>query len=180
MSAPNIGIKRRLALSVLKSPRTPTAPAAAYAWRSTRGLSTSAAKKGCCAQGVLLDRNGFPEARRKTRSFLIPSDARPRLVLVVKHLEEFRSEGKTLVWFDDWPVWPSGQRMHILERFLSSYWEHRPLIQVPAFLFSQDKYEVLVSFVTLGSLLLWDIHVVGRKARRLLFRSHDEVTRVAA
>lgn len=65
--------------------------------------------------------------------------------------------------------------MHIFERFLASYGETRQLIEAPAFLFAEHEYEDLVSFVTLGILFLWDVHVVGTKARRLLFYSHDEV-----
>jgi hypothetical protein len=55
------------------------------------------------------------------------------------------------VWFDDWSVWPSGQRMHIFERFLASYGHRSPLIDALAFLFAPDEYEDLVSFVTIGA-----------------------------
>jgi hypothetical protein len=118
--------------------------------------------------------SGFPEAEGRTPPFPIPTDAGRRVSLVAEHLEEFRSEGETLVWFDDWAVWPSGQRMHVFERFLASYGERRALIDVPAFVFSRQEYEDLVSFVTLGVLFLWDVRVVSAKARRLLFYSHDE------
>jgi hypothetical protein len=53
-------------------------------------------------------------------------------------------------------------------------------MEVPAFVFSGDEFEDLVSFVTLGVFFLWDIHVVGAKGRRILFYSHDEVGWVAA
>jgi len=135
----------------------------------------SEAKKWCQSQGATLGHSEFPEAHGKTKSFLIPPDAGQRVALVAEHLERFRGKGKTLVWFNDWAVWPSGQRMHIFERFLASYGETRPLIEASAFLFEQQEYEDLVSFVTLGVLFLWDVHVVGTKAHRLLFYSHDEV-----
>ena len=96
------------------------------------------------------------------------------MTMAAEHLKAF-GNGKTLVWFDDWAVWPSGQRMHIFERFLASYGETRPLIEAPAFLFAEQEYEDLVSFVTLGVLFLWDVHVVSTKGRRQLFYSHDEV-----
>jgi len=101
-------------------------------------------------------------------------DSGQRVALAADHLKAF-ANAETLVWFDDWAVWPSGQRMHIYERFLASYGETRPLIEVPAFLFVEQEYEDLVSFVTLGVLFLWDVHVVGAKAGRQLFYSHDEV-----
>ena len=140
-----------------------------------RTLSASDAKTWCQAQGAVFGTDGFPAARRKTKSFRIPDDAGRRVALAAGHLEGFRGKGHTLIWFDDWGVWPSGQRMHIFERFLASYGEQRPLIETPAFLFSQNEYEDLVSFVTLGVLFLWDVHVVGARARTLLFYSHDEI-----
>jgi hypothetical protein len=139
-----------------------------------RALTKSEAKKWCPTQGATLGSNGFPDAKGKTKSFVIPTDAGQRVALAAEHLVGFRN-GKTLVWFDDWAVWPSGQRMHIFERFLASYGETRPLIEASAFLFAEQEFEDLVSFVTLGVLFLWDVHVVTAKARRLLFYSHDEV-----
>jgi hypothetical protein len=140
-----------------------------------RTLTHSEAQEWCRAQGAALGHRGFPNAKGQPTSFVIPIDAGQRVALVAEHLEGFRRDGNTLVWFDDWEVWPSGQRMHIFERFLASYGETRHLTEVPAFLFSRNEYEDLVSFVTLGVLFLWDVHVVGTKARRLLFYSHDEV-----
>jgi len=138
-------------------------------------LSSSEAKKWCIAQGARFGTRGFPEAQRSSSSFKIPEDAGRRIALVAEHLRGFHSVGKTLVWFDDWGVWPSGQRIHIFERFLASYGERRPLIEVPAFLFGRQDFEDLISFVTLGVLFLWDVHVIGAKARHLVFYSHDEV-----
>ena len=139
-----------------------------------RTLTKSEAKKWCQTQGATLGRSGLPDAKGKTKSFVIPTDAGKRVTMAADHLKAF-GNGKTLVWFDDWAVWPSGQRMHIFERFLASYGETRPLIEAPAFLFAEQEYEDLVSFVTLGVLFLWDVHVVSTKGRRQLFYSHDEV-----
>jgi hypothetical protein len=139
-----------------------------------RVLTDSEARKWCQAQGATFGGGRFPTATGKTKEFSIPEDAGKRVAMAAEHLDPFRRGGKTLVWFDDWAVWPSGQRMHIFERFLASYGESRPLIEAPAFLFAESEYEDLVSFVTLGILFLWDIHVVSTKARRLVFYSHDE------
>jgi len=139
-----------------------------------RALSNSEAKKWCESQGAVLAASGFSEAKSKTKSFGIPIDTGRRVALAAEHLEHLRGS-TTLVWFNDWAVWPSGQRMHIFERFLASYGENRPLIETPAFLFAEAEDEDLVSFVTLGLLFLWDVHVVNTKARHLLFYSHDEI-----
>ena len=139
-----------------------------------RALSNSQAKKWCQSEGAELGPRGFPKAKHPTNAFVIPSDAGHRVACAAEHLELFRGDG-ALVWFDDWAVWPSGQRMHIFQRFLASYGEERPLIETPAFLFAETEYEDLVSFVTLALLFLWDVHVVSEKAHHLLFYSHDEI-----
>jgi hypothetical protein len=140
-----------------------------------KALSEQKARKWCQMQGASLDKDSFPEARNRVKSFKIPRDAGARVHLVAQHLSDFRSIGKTLVWFDGWGVWPSGERMHIFNRFLASYGKYQPLIEMPAFLFSNIEHEDLISFVTLGVLFLWDVHVIAAKARRLIFYSHDEV-----
>lgn len=140
-----------------------------------QALSASEATEWCQRHGALLGPGGFPKPRGTCEAFTIPSDAGRRVALVAEHLHGFMRSGQTLVWFNDWAVWPSGQRMHIFERFLASYGQQRPLIEAPGFLFSEKEYEDLVSFATLGVLFLWDVHVIATNARRLLFYSHDEV-----
>jgi hypothetical protein len=65
--------------------------------------------------------------------------------------------------------------MHIFERFLASYGHAGLLIDVPAFLFEPAEHEDLVSFVTIGVLFLWDVHLIGEQASPLAFYSHDEL-----
>ena len=80
----------------------------------------------------------------------------------------------SLVWFTEWGVWPSSERPHIFARLRESYGEMRSLSEAPAQVFESHESEDLVSFVTLGVLFLWDVHVVipGRVS---IFYSHDEV-----
>ena len=137
-------------------------------------MQAAAAREWCRSQGAALGRRGFPVASGPSLDFAIPNDAGARVALVAEQVSAM-SGRDVLVWFDDWSVWPSGERMHIFTRFLASYGHHSPLIDVPAFLFATDEYEDMVSFVTIGVLFLWDVHVVGAGAAPLLFYSHDEV-----
>jgi hypothetical protein len=144
-----------------------------------RPQSAREAKEWCEAQGANMGSRGFPSASGTSTTFEIPVDAGRRVALVADHLRHFGDRGDVLVWFNDWMVSPEGQRMHIFERFRASYGEQRPLVEMPAFLSSADEHEDLVSFVTLGVLFLWDVHVVASRAQPLLFYSHDEVGWIA-
>lgn len=72
-----------------------------------------------------------------------------------------------------WGIWPSSERSHIFERFRASYGENRHVSEAPAQVFGSHEREDLLSFVTLGVLFLWDVHVVV-PTKMSLFYSHDE------
>jgi hypothetical protein len=121
-----------------------------------------------------LDAGGLPERSGSAAKFKIPEDVQRRVAVVAGGMREFSGEPLVLVWFDDWSVWPSGQRMHVFDRFRMSYGETRWLIHSPGHVFGEAEIEDAVSFVTLGVLFLWDCYVVTPKGSKLLFFSHDE------
>jgi hypothetical protein len=128
----------------------------------------------CRVNSVTLDNFSRPKANCETQNFDIPSDAGQRVAMVANLFHIFQDEDEFLVWFTEWSVWQSGERMHIFDRFRLSYGEKRPLIDSPAHIFTRAEFEDAVSFVTLGVLFLWDCYVVNRKGDRILFYSHDE------
>ena len=126
-----------------------------------------------------LTRRGLPARSDAESKFELPSDAQRRVFLVKEAMLGFREEKCFLVWFDDWSVWPHGQRMHIFERFRMSYGEVRPLIDSPGHTFCGQEIEDAISFVTVAALFLWDCYVVSPYRKRMLFLSHDEYGRIA-
>jgi len=137
-------------------------------------LSKQEAMLWCQAHHIDLSDRGLPRRSDADLKFQIPPDAQKRVYLVNQAMEAFEDEPLLLVWFDDWSVWPSGQRMHVFERFRMSYGETRRLIDSPAHLFSQTETEDAKSFVTIAVLFLWDSYIVVPNRRKLLYFSHDE------
>lgn len=137
-------------------------------------LSTREAQHWCQAHHIALGDRGLPKLPDTDLKFVIPSDAGKRVYLVGQAVKAFADEPLFLVWFDDWSVWPSGQRMHVFERFRMSYGEARHLIDSPGHLFDQTEIEDAISFVTIAALFLWDCYVVSRSLGKLLYLSHDE------
>jgi hypothetical protein len=123
---------------------------------------------------VALAASGLPELSNAVTRFKIPEDAGKRVYLVSQRMRTFIGEPNYLVLFNDWAVWPSGQRMHIFERLRLSYGEKRPLTQSPGQLFEEGESDDAISFVTLAVLFLWDCYVVTPKCTKFLFFSHDE------
>jgi hypothetical protein len=128
----------------------------------------------CRQHQISLNDFGLPECSDPTAKFEIPVDAQKRVYLVSQSMRAFNGEPLFLVWFNDWGVWPSGQRMHIFERFRMSYGETRLLIDSPGHVFDQGEMDDAISFVTLAVLFLWDCYVATPKRSKLLFFSHDE------
>jgi hypothetical protein len=139
-----------------------------------RVLSPQEAAAWCEAHHVALGLRNLPDRSGADLMFEIPVDPQKRVHLVNQAMEAFRHESLFLVWFDDWSVWPSGQRMHVFDRFRMSYGETRPLIDSPGHLFDGTEIEDGTSFVTIASLFLWDCYVVNPGQSKLLYLSHDE------
>jgi hypothetical protein len=136
-------------------------------------LSAADAKHWCETEGVALDVHGLPECPHAV-GFDIPEDAGRRVYLAGTCMSGFSDEPGLLVWFHDWSVWPSGERMHIFDRFRLSYGDTEWLIDRPARIFEQSEFEDAVSYVTLAVLFLWDCYVVTPGRTKFLFFSHDE------
>ena len=78
-------------------------------------LSPQEAAAWCQAHHVALDHRSLPDRSGADLKFEIPLDAQKRVYLVSQAMEDFRGEPLFLVWFDNWSVWPSGQRMHVFD-----------------------------------------------------------------
>jgi hypothetical protein len=139
-----------------------------------RVLSSQEAAAWCQAHQIALSQWGLPERSDAHLKFGIPEDAGKRVYLVNRAMDAFREESAFLVWFHDWSVWPSNQRMHVFERFRMSYGETRRLIDSPGHLFEGAEIEDATSFVTIAILFLWDCYVVSPGRSKLLYLSHDE------
>src|SRR4051812_47122252 len=137
-------------------------------------FSTEETRAWCLQHEIALNDFGLPNSFDASAKFQIPQDAQKRVYLVLRALREFSDGCSLLVWFDDWAVWPSGQRMHIFQRFRMSYGETRPLIDAPGHLFERGEIEDAISFVTIAVLFLWDCYVVAPSSTKLVFFSHDE------
>lgn len=139
-----------------------------------RVLSPQEAAAWCQAHDVALSDRGKPERSDADVKFEIPCDAQKRVSLVKQAMEAFVDEPAYLVWFNDWSVWPSGERMHVFDRFRLSYGETRRLIDSPGHVFDRTEIEDATSFVTIAALFLWDCYAVSPQRTKLLFLSHDE------
>lgn len=143
-----------------------------------RALTQAEAEEWWSAHGIGLDERSLPRldpSATQRLDFQIPSDAGQRIALLHQLFAGVPADQELMVWFDDWSVWPSGERPHMFERFRDSYGEHRWLSEAPAYVFASSEREDAISFAGFAILFLWDCHVLTAAADTWLFLSHDEI-----
>ena len=99
-----------------------------------RAITKTEAQEWCRSHDIAIDDRGLPQpdfAETQGLDFKIPEDTGQRIALLHKLFRSVPPEREILVWFDDWGVWPSGERKHMFERFRDSYGEHRWLSDAP-------------------------------------------------
>ena len=136
------------------------------------------AQEWCRSREITIDERGLPQptfAEGQGLDFKIPADTGRRIALLHQLFRSLPAGQEVLVWFDDWGVWPSGERKHMFERFRDSYGEHRWLSEAPAYVFSASEREDAISFAAFALLFLWDCHILTEGADAWLFFSHDEI-----
>ena len=79
-----------------------------------------------------------------------------------------------LVWMDVGPGQWSGGNTHLYYRLRQSYADFRLLHEAPCHFFYRNEWPDLLTFLQVGVLNLWDIHVVTDLDYGRLFVSHSE------
>jgi len=83
-----------------------------------------------------------------------------------------------LLWITEWGVWPSAENWHLYYRLRESHGDRRLLNEAPGHLLLIYEEAELVSFVEIGLLAGWDIHLIphltyGDTDTARVFISHD-------
>lgn len=141
-------------------------------------ITRTEAQHWCTAHLIRIDDRGLPQpdfTDAQGLDFKIPADTGRRIALLRRLFACVPADQELLLWFNNWGVWPSGERPHMFERFRSSYGEHRWLSDAPAYVFAPVEREDAISFAAFAILFLWDCHVLTASADTWLFLSHDEV-----
>ncbi len=130
----------------------------------------------CENHGIQLNGRDLPQINKdELKHFSIPADTGNKIAIVKNHFEQFKNEKEVFAWITEWGIFPSSERMHIFEKFRSSYGEERHLINAPGHIFEKAEFEDALSIATLAVLFLWDCFVFNDQGTKTLFYSHDEI-----
>jgi hypothetical protein len=132
-----------------------------------------------CRDRVELTDTGFP-----TRPSREPRYARgptSHEVAFCRQLERaLQPREACLLWVTDWSIWPSSENLHLYYQLRQSYGDRRQLGDAPGHLFLDYEAADLVSFLQVGLLCGWDMHLLPSVGYARAFVSHDEYVEFTA
>lgn len=141
---------------------------------------TDAECRDWIAERALLDPGGWPmtPSRQGVRHARAPISAE---VAFSRRLERaLEPRQACLLWVTTWGVWPSGENLHLYYRLRQSYGDPRLLHEAPGHLFLDYEAADLVSYLQVGILCGWDMHLLPSVGYARAFVSHDEFVELAA
>ena len=85
-----------------------------------------------------------------------------------------------MLWVTGWGVWPSSENLHLYYKLRQSHGDVRLMHEAPGHLFLRYEASDLVSFLQVGLLCGWDIHLLPTVGYARAFVSHDEFVEFAS
>jgi hypothetical protein len=104
----------------------------------------------------------------------------PGLTAYCQQLEQaLRPREACVLWVTAWGIWRSSEILHLYYRLRQSYGDQRLLDEAPAHLFLDYESADLVSFLEVGMICGWDMHLIPIVGYARAFVSHDEYVEFA-
>ena len=146
-----------------------------------RFLSVDEARSRC-GEIVRLDPAGRPlPPGREPLYVRAPLPGVVGLTGFCQHLERaLQPREACLLWVTDWGIWRSSENLHLYYRLRQSYGDQRLLEEAPGHLFLDYEAADLVSFLQVGIVCGWDMHLIPLVGYARAFISHDEFVEFAA
>jgi hypothetical protein len=140
-------------------------------------LTSEECQKYCVDFGLQTPMNDAWTAGLFCHSVRYPSEAHRYFVLSQVLSEHCWSPGspfdQCLLWVENPMIWPSSNNLHLYYRLRQSYGDNRLIDQTPGHLFLRHEQSDLTSFIHIGMLFGWDMHVVPQRGDfRLSFSHH--------
>jgi hypothetical protein len=141
-----------------------------------RTLTPKEIKDWCIGQGIELDDRGVPIHPHSGSSAVrcgLPNIT--KLTWFCRFIERsLQPREHCLLWVTTSGVWPSSENWHLYYRLRQSHGDQRLIHEAPGHLFLEFEAADLVSFVEVGLIAGWDMHLIPTIGYGRVFVSHDE------
>lgn len=129
-----------------------------------------------CAGVVELGDHGYPHRPDREPVYArAPLPELAQLTHFCRQLDQaLQPRDACLLWVTEWGVWESSENRHLYYRLRQSYRDQRLLKSAPAHLFLDYEAPDLVTFLQVGLICGWDMHLISYGGYARAFVSHDE------
>ena len=142
-----------------------------------RTLTPSELEAWCIGQSIELDDRKVPVhpySGSVAVRYDLPKDI-ARLTWFCRFIERsLQPREHCLLWVTSWGVWPTSENWHLYYRLRQSHGDQRLIHEAPGHLFLEFEAADLVSFVEIGLIAGWDMHLIPTIGYGRAFVSHDE------
>lgn len=111
----------------------------------------------------------------KIGSYRIPPDSGKKTILSRIIASFFELEGESLLWINEYGIWPSCEDWTLFEGFRKSLGEHSSLFEKPGHIFSKQDLDFVSSFIAMTLYFCWGAIIVSTNKSLLVRISHDEM-----
>ena len=141
---------------------------------------TSAECRDWCSERAPVDSSGVPLRPSRSQDRYVRVPAIPDLGFCRALERSLQPREFCLLWVTTWGVWPSSENWHLYYQLRESYHDFQRLEQAPGHLFLTYEDGALMSFLQVGILNGWDMHLIPSVGYARAFVSHDEYLEFAA
>lgn len=139
-------------------------------------LTAAESSQWCAKRGIELDT--FGKSSQLTEGFQFVRLEFPtsvnRLTWFCRLIErKLQPRKHCLLWVTSWGVWESSENWHLYYRLRQSYGDFRLLEEAPGHLFLEFETHDLASFLQVGMIAGWDMHLLPSEGYGRAFVSHD-------
>jgi hypothetical protein len=136
-------------------------------------LSVAELRDWCKAKGFPLDGRNIPGPLGGLLRFEVPKEIE-RLAWFCNFMEVIlRPRDQCVMWVTGWGIWESSENWHLYYRLRQAYGDSRLLEDAPGHLFLPYERADLATFIQIGLMNGWDLHLLPAGGQGRAFASHD-------
>ncbi len=117
----------------------------------------------------------IPPSSCNAASYAIPPDSGKKAILAKTISEFFIQESESLLWIDEYGIWPSSEDRNLFDGFRKSLGETKHLQDTPGHIFTRQDLTSIASLLSLVLYFCWGAIIVSKDKNILVRISHDEV-----
>lgn len=110
----------------------------------------------------------------KIASYNIPIDSGKKTALAKVIANFFENDRETLLWINEFGIWPSCEDWNLFKGFRKSLGETSLLFEKPGHLFSKDDIDSVVSLLSMVFYFYWGAALISASKKYSIIISHDE------